>query len=131
MSVLRNLSRNLWNAIEIKNAGKAPEAGAKTLHAVREQRVAPVLANGRFRDGFDKLPPGAPRLQLVPSQFRPTFSPAQLQRDSFDSGARRAPVELSGAMKKTTQPKQDAKLPNLGATLSDVSLGDLAALMAA
>lgn len=130
MSILRNLSRNLWNAIEIKGAAKAPEAAAKTLHAVREQRVPAVLANGRFRDGFDKLPQGAPRLQLVPSQFRPTFSPAQLHRDGFDSGARRGPVDLSGAMKKSaTQPKLDSKaaaLPNMGATLTD-----LAALLAA
>jgi hypothetical protein len=130
MSVLRNLSRNLWNAIEIKSASKTPEAGAKTLHAVRQQRVPGVLGLGRFRDGFDKLPAragGAVRTLVPAGTFRPSLAPAQLRRDGFDS-MRRAPVDLSGGS-KAQQPKADARPAGRAANFS-ASLDELAALAA-
>ncbi|MFT3706199.1 MAG: hypothetical protein QM817_00905 [Archangium sp.] len=129
MTVLRNLARNLWNAIETRSAAQTPEAGAKTLHAVREQRVPAVLGLGRFRDGFDKLPApgGAVRTAVPAGTFRPTFAPAQLRRDGFDS-VRRAPVDLSGGTARP-QAKGDSKAPSRVPNFS-ASLDQLAALAA-
>lgn len=123
MSILRNLSRNLWNAIEIKGA-TAPEVGSKTLNAVRQQRVPGVLGLGRFRDGFDTLPQGVAVRTAVPAaMFRPAFTPTLHRRDGFDS-VRRAPVDLSGGMKSAQAQAAKAKAekaPNFAATINELA----------
>ncbi|MDP1827198.1 MAG: hypothetical protein Q8L48_28250 [Archangium sp.] len=99
MNVLRSLARDLWNVV---GAAKAPEAGAKTLDAVRQQRVPGVLGLSRFRDGFEQFPQGAAgtlRTLQAERAFLPAFKPASLQRDGFDGGARRMPVDLCGGVK--------------------------------
>ncbi|MFO0594537.1 MAG: hypothetical protein U0228_04515 [Myxococcaceae bacterium] len=130
MNVLRSLARNLWNVMDVKSAGSTsaslvqPEAGAKTLNAVRQQRVPGVLGLGRFRDGFEQLPQPTARGFAPERAFRPQqlTRPAFSTRDGFESATRR-PVDLSGAMKSTRAEAKSTTpvFPNLGATLDDLA----------
>ena len=130
MNVFRSLARNLFNVLEVKGATQ-PEPGAKTLNAVRQQRVPGVLGLSRFRDGFEQFPQGAQgalRTLQAERAYRPTFSaPANTQRDGFD-GARRAPVDLSGGVKPAAfEVKQQAPAAATAGAFS-ASLDDLASL---
>jgi hypothetical protein len=124
MTILRNLARNLWNAIETKSATQ-PEAGARTLQSVRQERVPPVLGLSRFRDGFEQFPQASGRAASQPT-FRPT-SQASLQRDGFDAAPRK-PVDLSGAFRAANA---QTATRSRAATLLDFSgsLSQLAALL--
>lgn len=126
MTILRNLARNLWNAIETKSATQ-PEAGARTLQSVRQERVPPVLGLSRFRDGFEQFPQASGRTAQPTSQrFQPT-SQAALRRDGFDAAPRK-PVDLSGAFRPATA---QAATRSPAATLLDFSgsISQLAALL--
>lgn len=135
MNVLRSLARDVWNLVDASRASKTagPEAGGRTLHAVREQRVPGVLSLTRFRDGFEQFPQGVHgtlRTLQAERAFRPMVSAATLQRDGFDAG-RRSPVDLSGGVKvKPLATTQDpvAPPPAAGNGFS-ASLDDLAALL--
>lgn len=126
MNVLRSLARDLWNVV---GTAKSPEAGAKTLDAVRQQRVPGVLGLSRFRDGFEQFPQGpAGTLRTLQAEraFRPAFTPAALQRDGFDGGARRMPLDLSGGVKAKVAAREAAASP-MAAAFS-ASLDDLASV---
>jgi len=130
MNVFRSLARNLWNAVEIKGTSQ-PEPGAKTLNAVREQRVPGVLGLSRFRDGFEQFPQGVQgtlRALQAERAFRPQLTAASLQRDGFEGG-HRAPVDLSGGVKA---PAFEVKVETPAAAPSNAgftaSLDDLAQL---
>jgi hypothetical protein len=101
MNVFRSLARNVVSFLDVKGASQ-PEPGAKTLNAVRQQRVPGVLGLSRFRDGFEQFPQGAQgalRTLQAERAYRPTYSaPLNTQRDGFDGG-RRSPVDLSGGVK--------------------------------
>ena len=125
MTILRNLARNLWNALETKNATQ-PEPAARTLQSLRQERVPAVLGLSRFRDGFEQFPQASGRAAGPQRNFRPT-SQASVQRDGFDAAPRR-PVDLSGAFRAATS---QAPTPSPAATLLDFSgsLSQLAALL--
>jgi hypothetical protein len=135
MNVFRSLARDVWNLMDASRLSKAagPEAGGRTLNAVREQRVPGVLSLTRFRDGFEQFPQGVNgtlRTLQAERAFRPMVSAASLQRDGFDAG-RRAPVDLSGGVKvkplATTQDPVAAAAPASNGFTA--SLDDLAALL--
>lgn len=133
MNVLRSLARDLWNVLDVnKGAAASPEVGAKTLDAVRQQRVPGVLGLSRFRDGFEQFPQGAAgtlRTLQAERAYRPAFTPASLQRDGFDGG-RRAPVDLSGGVKvKYATREASAAVASPAAPDFTASLDDLAALL--
>ena len=134
MNVLRSLARDLWNVLDVKKGSATPEVGAKTLDAVRQQKVTGVLGLSRFRDGFEQFPQGAQgTLRTLQSEraFRPAFTPAPVQRgDGFEGGARRAPVDLSGGAKTkySTRDQSAAATPAPQAHFS-ASLDDLASLL--
>jgi hypothetical protein len=123
MNVLRHLARNLWNAIETRGAERQAEVGAKTLHAARQQRVAPVLGLSRFRDGFEQLPP-ADAARTFASGRAPTQTFAARLRDGFDAVARR-PVDLSGgsrpAAASASREANVAAHPGFAASLQDLA----------
>jgi hypothetical protein len=124
MSLLRNLSRNLWNAIDVKAAGQRVAPGAENLHAVRQQRVPGVLGLGRFRDGFEQLPGhvGRGRAQAA-APFRAATSSTGVARDGFDSG-RRSPLDLSGGLASRVSPQTSraaAHPPAFGASLDQLA----------
>ncbi len=131
MNVLRSLARDLWNVLDVGKASR-PEAGAKTLDAVRQKAVPSVLGLSRFRDGFEQFPQGATgTLRALASEraFRPAFTSAQLQRDGFERGGR-APVDLSGGVKPQFQVTEQAPAPAVDASNGFIaSLDDVASLL--
>ena len=130
MNVLRSLARDLWNVLDVRKSA-APEPGAKTLDAVRQQPVPAVLGLSRFRDGFEQFPQGALgtlRTLQTERAYRPAFTPASLQRDGFDGG-RRAPVDLLGGVQAKFVKHEEPAAPSAPAALDfSASLDDLAAL---
>ena len=117
MNVLRSLARDLWNVV----GTRSPELGGKTLDAVRQRPVTAVLGLSRFRDGFEKLP----AIQTLKSaeHARPVFTRAALQRDGFDGGAVRSPVDLSGSGKTKlfTRDAAPVSAPSFSASLDGLA----------
>lgn len=132
MNVLRSLARDLWNVLDVTQGSATPEVGAKTLDAVRQQRVPGVLGLSRFRDGFEQFPQGAAgtlRTLQAERAFRPTFIPASRQRDGFEGG-RRSPVDLSGGVKGAFSKTAEKPAPAAPASPDfSASLDDLASLL--
>ena len=56
--------------------------------------------------------------------FRPAFTPASIQRDGFDGGARRTPLDLSGGVKAKYSAQQAVAShpgPSFSASLDDLA----------
>ena len=120
MNVFRSLARDLWNVV----GTKSPELGGKTLDAVRQRPVPAVLGLSRFSDGFQKFP--AMRTLQPAEHARHVFARAALQRDGFDGGPRRSPVDLSGGVNRSASAAPVAQ----GATRGfSASLNELASLL--
>lgn len=131
MNVLRSLAREFLNVFDAGRAAQ-PEPGAKTLNALRQPAVPPVLGLSRFRDGFESFPQGplgTMRALSAERAFRPVVSAAQLQHDGFEA-APRSPVDLSGGVKPSFQLSEQtpaaAPAPDAGFM---ASLDDIAALL--
>lgn len=131
MNVLRSLARDVWNVSEASKS-KTPEPGARTLDAVRQQRVPGVLGLSRFRDGFEQFPQGAQgtlRTLQAERAYRPAMVRVPLVRgDGFDaSTGRRNPVDLAGGLKTKYSTREESALP--AQPHFSASLDDLASLL--
>ena len=124
MNPLRNFARGILNVLDLGKAAQ-PDAGAKTLDAVRQKAVPAVLGLSRFRDGFEQFPQGPlGTLRAVSSQstYRATVDASTLQRDGFERNTR-TPVDLTGGVKPQYQVTEQAPQP-----AADVSAGFVASL---
>jgi hypothetical protein len=135
MNVFRSLARDVWNVFEAGRA-KSPEAGAKTLDAVRQQRVPGVLGLSRFRDGFEQFAQGAQgtvRTLQAERAYRPAMVRAPLVRgDGFDGpSGRKNPVDLAGGVKTKYSTREESAAAASPSSQGhfNASLDDLASLL--